>query len=1130
MHYKIKPFYKKIALLLSLFQLFECPLTTIASNTIDYEENESVSITDEEPALPTISLDSTSLTLKKGETFELHATLSDSDSELSSFFSWESEDDSIVSVNDKGIVTANNIGTAMITVSFNDLIAQCSVTVTNPISQILFDESTISLPINERTQLTPHIFPDDNDELPSLSWESDNENILTVDDNGFVTGISAGTATVTVSSEYCTASCDVTIYIPIESISIINGVSELKLQQQLKLQATILPEDTTEDTSILWESSDNNIISIDDSGLITAKAPGIATISATTTTNLKDSISIVVSKETFKTGWIFKNGSWFFYDNTGSMQTGWLYLNKHVYYLYSDGRMATGWLKLDSKWYYFRSDGAMYTGWLINGSHKYYFKSNGEMQIGWIKIDNQWYYYDENGNIKTGWLNLEGNWYYLQSNGIMKTGWLKLGNSWYFLQSNGIMTTNWIKLGNFWYYMKSNGSMATGWFMIGNNWYYFQSNGSMKTGWLKLGNSWYFLQSNGIMATNWIKLGNFWYYMKSNGSMATGWLMIGNNWYYFQSDGSMKTGWLKLGNSWYFLQPNGIMVTGWVKLGTVWYYFNESGVMKKTSTSGPIIFSANPSLKIKKCTANVISQKDCSLSIETTRSSSIENKYSTFYLLILNSNATELIDSISIELSNGSTLNFSCKLSSDDNFKSISMNKYAIAVKSKDSYEIISDCQFIENPDSFASKEITFKDNYWGYYENYKITSKKGIQGVSDSYTENLRAQHVLLNVDIEDLVWTSSYPGYVPYTYKGKTYYFSDLQALKKTIYDLHGWGSSEGNAYGEKHTRNVTIVLLLSWKYDELSYLIHPDARTKGTASYYSLNMKDDTARKTYEALFCYLGEELGQMKERVNNWTLGNEVNSCNIWNYSGNMTFENYVTNYALAFQLLNQGIKRTAKSPRLFISLDHCWNTADAGYTGKEFLDYFAKYMDETAPCMQWNVNYHPYSQPLTRTDFWKDQSNTKNTVNTNYISMENIQILTDYLSHVERTYGKSSDSIRVIIGEIGFSGKGGNASDEKYQAAALGYGYYIAMFNKRIDSYIIRAYLDAPTETASGLYLGLRQANYTQTQKESYYVYQNLDTNSSLKVMNSYLNLIGISSWESAISGFDASKLPAKDF
>lgn len=70
------------------------------------------------------------------------------------------------------------------------------------------------------------------------------------------------------------------------------------------------------------------------------------------------------------------------------------------------------------------------------------------------------------------------------------------------------------------------------------------------------------------------------------------------------------------------------------------------------------------------------------------------------------------------------------------------------------------------------------------------------------------------------------------------------------------------------------------MSWK-DELSYLIHPDARKKGAASYYTLNMQEENARDTFEALFCYMGEKMGDHKSLVSNWTLGNEVNSCRMW---------------------------------------------------------------------------------------------------------------------------------------------------------------------------------------------------------------------------------------------------------
>ena len=680
-----------------------------------------------------------------------------------------------------------------------------------------------------------------------------------------------------------------------------------------------------------------------------------------------------------------------------------------------------------------------------------------------------------------------------------------------------------------WRYYNMKGEMQTGWQKISGKWYYLKSSGEMQTGWQWIKGKWYYLKSSGEMQTGWQKIKGKWYYLKSSGEMQTGWQKIKGKWYYLKSSGEMQTGWQELKGKWYYLNKSGEMLTDWQKIGNTWYYFDASGVMRD-SGDGPLIFKEGTVFQLNQCSASFDGESAMKITLAASRDSSLEKLGNTFYIVMLNSKGTELLELSEGKITKGGSFQIQASFDSEDSFKTIMMSKYAIAVKKGYSYQVISDVQFLNNPEITVSQDADFKDWYWGYYEGYKVTSKKGIQGVSDAYTEDLRVQHLLLNVDIQDLVWVGKASGYIPYEYKGNTYYFSDLVALKKTIYDLHGWGSSEGNAYGENHTRNVTLVLLMSWKYDALSYLIHPDARDKGAAPYYMLNMKDEKSRETYEALFCYLGEELGQMKVRVNNWTLGNEVNSCNAWNYSGGMSLSECVENYAQAFQLLYQGIRRTASSPRLFISLDHCWNTADAGHDGKAYLDEFAACMDRTAPGMQWNVNYHPYSQPLTNTAFWNDDSSTEDSADTDYISMRNIKVLTDYLTKLESRYGKKSGSIRVILGEVGYSAVSGNKAEEKLQAAALGYGYYIALFNKRIDSYIIRAYMDAPQETAAGLHLGLRRNDNAQTEKESYALFKYLDTGESLKRMNRYQSLIGISNWAHAIPGFDADAIEAEDF
>jgi hypothetical protein len=258
----------------------------------------------------------------------------------------------------------------------------------------------------------------------------------------------------------------------------------------------------------------------------------------------------------------------------------------------------------------------------------------------------------------------------------------------------------------------------------------------------------------------------------------------------------------------------------------------------------------------------------------------------------------------------------------------------------------------------------------------------------------------------------------------------------------------------------------------------------------------MTDATARETFEALFTYISEKLGgseyqghsAYKTRVSNWVLGNEVNACNAWNYAGGLsTTDACADNYAEGFQLLYQSVKRNDANARVFISLDHSWTNASDGHSGKEFLNAFAAYMYETASYMRWNVDYHPYSQPLTKNDFWNDYyGNTTDSLNTLYISMQNLSVLTNYLGTLEKQYFPGKDTtgrgyIRVILGEQGYIAA--NPSQEESQATAIATEFEIANANTRVDSVINRAYNDDPAEGV--MTLGIMYRN--DTKKKAYY-------------------------------------------
>jgi hypothetical protein len=426
-----------------------------------------------------------------------------------------------------------------------------------------------------------------------------------------------------------------------------------------------------------------------------------------------------------------------------------------------------------------------------------------------------------------------------------------------------------------------------------------------------------------------------------------------------------------------------------------------------------------------------------------------------------------------------------------DSYGSAMLKKYALAVIRGNGYQIVSSNSiFIRNPEVTA---VTTTE-YYGYYDSDDITSKKGMQGTHKNATKDLGIQAALLNINLNELIKTKTnvkkYGSacYVAYEYKGKTYYFHDMISYQQTVYDLNGWN---GDIYGEGRVIQVSLNLLLKWD-DELKYLIHPSARTKGK-TYYALNMTDATARETFEALFCYMSEKLGgsmtlkshktPKKTRVCNWILGNEVNACKAWNYSGSLSTSACADNYAEAFQLLYQSVKQNDANARIFISLDHSWNVSSDGHSSKAFLDQFAAYMYKTAPSMRWNVNFHPYSQPLTRNDFWNDNSNTTSSESTRYISMKNLSVLTNYLGKLEKKYfpDKGSGYIRVILGEQGYIAA--NKSQEASQAEAIRREFEIAYANTRVDSVINRAYKDDPAEGV--MTLGVMYKN--ETKKKAYY-------------------------------------------
>lgn len=229
--------------------------------------------------LTSISLSQASLDLAKGESSKLDVIYNPANTTDDKTVEWSSGDDKVATVSKDGIVQAVGKGTTTITAKVGEKTATCNVTVSVPLQSISLNKDKLTLAKGENSQLTVSALPEDTTDTNPYNWTSDNQSVATVDQNGLVKAVGQGTATITVSRGDKTASCEVVVSAPLESISIQSSLELLK-KQTAALTITYNPENTTDDKTAVWSSSDDKVATVDQNGVVTAVAPGKATITA----------------------------------------------------------------------------------------------------------------------------------------------------------------------------------------------------------------------------------------------------------------------------------------------------------------------------------------------------------------------------------------------------------------------------------------------------------------------------------------------------------------------------------------------------------------------------------------------------------------------------------------------------------------------------------------------------------------------------------------------------------------------------------------------------------------------------------------------------------------------------------
>ena len=162
-----------------------------------FAKENSIKFVDQQIKATTASLDKTELTINKGAAAQLN--LSVTPENFTDIVDWKSTDTNIVTVSDNGVVKAVGVGTATVKVTVGDVSASCKVTVLQPVTGINLNKSSLTMDALGTFQMTASVYPDSaNDKR--ITWSSSDPAIASVDENGLVTALKKGTATITAAA------------------------------------------------------------------------------------------------------------------------------------------------------------------------------------------------------------------------------------------------------------------------------------------------------------------------------------------------------------------------------------------------------------------------------------------------------------------------------------------------------------------------------------------------------------------------------------------------------------------------------------------------------------------------------------------------------------------------------------------------------------------------------------------------------------------------------------------------------------------------------------------------------------------------------------------------------------------
>ncbi len=388
------------------------------------------------------------------------------------------------------------------------------------------------------------------------------------------------------------------------------------------------------------------------------------------------------------------------------------------------------------------------------------------------------------------------------------------------------------------------------------------------------------------------------------------------------------------------------------------------------------------------------------------------------------------------------------------------------------------------------------------------VDTKKGLQIVDTADAAALGVKHSAINVNQGDFMLPAPEEGNtIEFSHDSRVFYFrrSHVEKMDKVFRDLTDIGCV------------ITFILLNSphWrcKIDAdfwRNVLMHPaytgpgsgkaaDGSSEGTGLISMFNLVTEEGLAHYRAFIAFLSDRYTREDGafgRVVGMIVGNEVDAGYIWCNAGEMSMEAFTREYTNAMRVTWQTAADIYANMRIYISLDHFWNSAmDAHqplryYNVRDMLETLNDIAREEGQ-FPWHIAYHPYPEDLNYPDFWNDTL-ARPDDDAPIVTFKNLEVLARFTYREEFLY--KGERRRIILSEQGFNSHW-TESSEILQAAAYGHAYRKIMEIPEIDSFILHAHHDNKGEFGLNLGLWRRYPDRQEMQapKPIYYVFKAID-------------------------------------